>query len=71
MDRYAQEATRLQQEQAAYLAKVQAGRSVRRVDPFQPSLSQPMDDVRQAKGLGAQAYTEAKRRIADLLAERR
>jgi hypothetical protein len=57
-------------ERQAYLEKVQRGRSVRGVDPFQPALSQPMDDVRQAQGLGTQAYTEAKARMAEYLMRR-
>jgi len=51
----------------AYLQKVQQGRATRRVDPLQPALSQPMDDVRQARGLGAEAYAAAKSRMADYL----
>jgi predicted nucleic acid-binding Zn ribbon protein len=56
-------------ERQRYLQQVQQGRSVRRVDPLQPALSQPMDDVRQARGLGSLAYEEAKRRMVDLLVE--
>jgi hypothetical protein len=58
-------------ERQRYLQQVQQGRAVRRVDPLQPALSQPMDDVRQAKGLGDAAFAAAKQRMAAYLAGRR
>lgn len=53
MDRYTHEADALHREQQAYLAKVRAGRAVRRVDPYQPAFSPESEMVRQGQAMGA------------------
>ena len=56
---YQQQAEAWAAERQAYLKKVQAGRSVRRVDPMQPAFSPQAEMVRQGLASQKAAMVEA------------